>query len=117
MVNQIWREKLQQHSSQLSKTAAYPFYVVGAVMLYGINFPGNYNDVGYIFLYPIYGTPVMVSLFTTGTWQVIYGLEYIMKKEADHIYNENVFKFYTTGSLFIYLCHDLYITVIATYIL
>ena len=67
-MNQIWRDKIHAHQSQLSKTALYPFFIVGSVLFYGVNFPGNYSDVGFVFLYPIYGTVVMTSLFTTGTW-------------------------------------------------
>ena len=73
----------------------YPFLIVGAVMVYGANIPGNYSEVGNIFFYPIYGGPVMSSLFTTGSWQVIYFLEWFMRKETDFVYNEKVFKFFT----------------------
>lgn len=117
IVNEIWSSKLNQHSDYLRSTAIYPFFVIGSIMLYGINLPGNYTDVGFMFFYPIYGSTVMQSLFTTGTWQLIYGLCWLLKKESNKMYNETVFKFYTTGSLFVYLCHDFWITVIATYLI
>lgn len=84
-------------------------------MMYGINMPGNYTDVGFLFFYPIYGSTVVQSLFTTGSWQTIYALVWILEKEANKPYNKEVFNFYAGGSLFIYLCHDLWITVIASY--
>lgn len=101
----------------MSQKAYYPFFVFGSILLYGITLPGCYKDVGFVFFYPIYGHAVIMSLFTTGSWMVIYLADYIMRKEVDHVYNEKFFKFYTVGSLFVYLCHDLWITVIATYIL
>ena len=113
----IWRDKLQQHANKLCKEPWYPFFIIGSVLIYGINLPGLYNDVGFVFFYPIYGGLLPVTLFTMGTWQAIYGIEYFMRTEADYIYNKAFFKFYTVGSLFIYLCHDLWITVIATYII
>jgi hypothetical protein len=59
VVNQVWRDKLNQHSDYLRATSIYPFYVVGAIMIYGVNLPGNYTDVGFMFFYPIYGSTVM----------------------------------------------------------
>lgn len=102
---------------KLSQTAIYPVFVVFSVMIYGANIPGNFTNVGFMFFYPIYGTVTMLTLFTTGTWQVIYMLEWLMRKESDKMYNEKVFKFFTEGSLLVYLCHDLWITVIATFVI
>lgn len=116
LVNQQWRDKLNQHSDYLRSTAIYPFFVIGSIMMYGVNMPGNYTNVGFMFFYPIYGSTVMQSLFTTGTWQIIYGLEWLLKKESNRMYNEEIFKFYTGGSLFVYLCHDFWITVINSYL-
>ena len=115
-MNQSWREQIQERTALLRQTHLYPFFVIGQVMLYGINIPGSYTDVGFIFFYPIYGNPIMLSMFTTGTWQAVYTLDWLMEKETNSIYNEKVFKFYTQGSMFVYLCHDLWITIIATYV-
>ena len=41
IVYQIWREKIQGHCSNYSKSALYPFFVVLSVLFYGVNFPGN----------------------------------------------------------------------------
>ena len=68
IVNQTWRDKLNEHSDYLRSTILYPFFVIGSIMMYGVCLPGTYTDVGFIFFYPIYGTTVMQSLFTTGTW-------------------------------------------------
>mgnify|MGYP006985954472 CR=1 FL=1 len=87
------------------------------MILYVFCVPGTYTDVGFIFFYPLYGNPFIISLFTTGTWESMYILEWIMRKEADYIYNKSFFKAYTAGSLFVYLCHDLWITVIATLVI
>jgi len=116
-VNQIWLDKLDQHSDYLRETAFYPFFVVGSIMVYGMNLPGNYTDVGFMFFYPIYGSTVMQSLFTTGTWQIIYGLCWLLNKECNRTFNDQVFEFFSNGSLFVYLCHDFWITIIATFII
>lgn len=59
----------------------------------------------------------MLTMFTTGTWQILYMADWLMKKEADYIYDKRLFDFFTTGSLFVYLCHDFWITIITVYIL
>lgn len=94
----------------------FPFLVIASVMFYGLAMPGSYKNMGRAFFYPPYGDFLPLSLYTTGTWHTIYGLVWIMRKDANKIYNKKFFKFFTIGSLFIYLCHDLWICVIATFI-
>ena len=48
-----------------------------------------------------------------GTWQVIYYFDYIFYRETNEIFDKYFFDIFTKSSMFIYLCHDLWITVIA----
>jgi hypothetical protein len=116
MVNQIWRSKLHAHSSEVAKSAMFPFLMIGSIAFYVMSMPGSYTNVGRRFFYPNYGDMIMQSIFTTGTWNSIYGLEWIMRKQANYVKNKKVFKFFTTGSLFVYLCHDMWITILSTLI-
>ena len=114
IVNQTWSKKLLQHSDHLRSTPLYPIFVVTSITCaYGINIPGNYTDVGFIFIYPIYSTTVMQSLFTTGTFQVIYAFEWLVAKECNHIFNKEVFDFVSNGSFIVYLSHGLWQNVAA----
>ena len=44
-------------------------------------------------------------------------MEWLAKRELNRPFHEDIFNFYSGGSLFLYLCHDLWITVIATYVI
>lgn len=109
---------MKQHGDHVSKSVVFPFMIIVAILLYGICQPGHYTDqADFLFFYPIYGDPTTLTFFTNGSWIIIYGLEYVMYKEANYVSNKEFFRFFTSGSLFIYLCHDLWITVVATFII
>lgn len=114
MVNQIWQEKLRNNANKVMKSSIYPFMVVGSIATYGLFIPGSTTLPGRVFNYPRYSDFLMQSVYVTGTWHFIYVLTWMMRKESNSIRNKKLFSFFTVGSLFVYLCHDLWITIIMT---
>ena len=49
-----------------------------------------------------------------GTWQIIYFIDYIFYKEANKVFDKYFFDLFTKSSMFIYLCHDLWIKLMAS---
>tara|TARA_B110000285_G_scaffold227125_1_gene287909 strand:- start:203 stop:691 length:489 start_codon:yes stop_codon:yes gene_type:complete len=94
------------------KTGMYPIFIVGTVMLYGIFLPGNYSDVGYMYMYPIYDDTVIQSLFTCGSWVFIYFLTWYSSAEMNSIFDLGLYKYVIGSSMNLYLCHDLWINVV-----
>lgn len=105
----IWQDKMKASMRALQKTAFWPVFIVGGVMLFGIFQPGNYSDVGYMFFFPMYSDTIIQSLFTTGSWLVVYFVNWLMEYECNKIYNANTYKLFTGSSMNAYLCHDLWI--------
>lgn len=64
----VWQEKINARMKELSETMIWPFFIVFSVMMYGVNFPGTTNDVGYLFFYPLYDDTVLQSTYTCGSW-------------------------------------------------
>ena len=111
----IWGIQIDRISFEYDQIAKMPFYplsVVMGVMIYGFLLPGNYTNVGFIFFYPIYGDTFTQSLFTTGTWQIIYFLCWLWKSECNAKFNEGFYKLYTESSMFVYIFHDMWINVL-----
>ena len=64
----IQSDRISFEYDVLADLPIYPLSVVMGVMVYGFFLPGNYTNVGFIFMYPLYGDTFTQSLFTTGTW-------------------------------------------------
>ena len=106
-----WQTKVNNRMRELSETIFWPFFIVFGVMIYGVNFPGTWKDVGYIFFYPIYDDTVIQSQFTCGSWQVIYFITWLTSTLCNQMFDKRTYKFFTGSSMQVYLNHDLWIQV------
>lgn len=108
----IFETRVREFMAAFAKKGYYPIFIVGTVMLYGIFLPGNFSDVGYMFMYPIYDDTVIQSLFTCGSWVFIYFLTWYSAAEMNHIFNLDLYKYVIGSSMNLYICHDLYINLV-----
>ena len=92
---------------------AAPVCLVGAVFVYGVTSPTNQSDVGQLWHYPLYTSHGLQSLYTTGTWLWVYLVVEIASRMINAKFNERIYKFVTESSLYAYLCHYFFITLVA----
>lgn len=55
----MFEKRIKDFMKVFAKTAFFPIFIVGGVMLYGIFLPGNHSDVGYVFMYPAYDNTII----------------------------------------------------------
>ena len=94
----------------------HPFFVGISFFVYGVLHPGNYTEVGYEFFFPIYGNIILNCLFTLGSWQITYFVDFVFWTETNQIFDEKIFKIFSESSMFIYLCHDLWQVLVASFL-
>jgi len=70
----IFEKRIREFMAAMAKTVFFPIFIIGCTMIYGIFLPGNHSDVGIIFSYPIYDSSLIQTLFTSGSWLLIYFL-------------------------------------------
>jgi len=54
IVDQLYFKQMLRTRKTVANTAASPFYIVFAILLYSLSSPQNYSDTGFLFFYPLY---------------------------------------------------------------
>lgn len=109
MCNAVWRAKQTAQTNYLRQTAWWPPIVVSTLSSLAVILPANKSNVGFVFFYPLYGSTAMQTCFTTGSWIMIYSIEFLLAESSNSKYDERVFRAVTSSSMFIYLVHDVWI--------
>lgn len=116
IVDTIYSEDLQYSFDYYSKTALMPFMF----MLWGLNAsvfsPLAYKDENFLFFYPLYNPTWMQSLYTSGSFYIVYLLVWYARKILNHKFNETAYNVFVAGSMWAYLTHYFWIIVCVTYV-
>ena len=95
----------------------YPLFIAATLLFYGVSQPYSSLDVGFMFFYPIYDDTRIQSLFTSGSWLGVFFLCWLLESELNKTFNKKVFKIVVNSSMYTYLAHDFFITVVAFFLL
>ena len=82
------------------------------IFTYGMFVAGPHSNTGFYFVYPMYIFAVDNTFFVIGTWQTIYTLLYIYEMQINAVFDEKWYSLITRSSMFVYIAHDFWQTVI-----
>jgi hypothetical protein len=101
---------------ELGQTILAPMSICGFYILMSFTSPTNHSDTGFLFYYPIYFKFLYQSLYTTGSWQWVYTLVWMMKEYANQKFNDFAYFLIVESSMWAYISHYFFVVVSANYI-
>jgi hypothetical protein len=72
IVDGLYAKQIHKHAKNCKSSPILPFIGLGTIVLYSFTSPMAYDDIGFIFFYPLYTDMLLKCSFTTGTWLWIY---------------------------------------------
>ena len=115
MLDQFYLKDAMKYRSELAQTVLMPLSIGLWYVLYSFTSPTNHSDTGFLFYYPIYYKFTYQSLYTTGTWQWIYMLTWLMEATSNQKFNERLYDLIVGSSMWAYISHYFFIVLVSNY--
>ena len=115
MLDQFYLKDAMKYRSELAQTILMPLSIGLWYVLYSFTSPTNHSDTGFLFYYPIYYKFTYQSLYTTGTWQWIYMLTWLMEATSNQKFNERIYDLIVGSSMWAYISHYFFIVLVSNY--
>ena len=115
MLDQFYLKDAMKYRSELAQTILCPLSIGMWYVLYSFTSPTNHSDTGFMFYYPIYYKFTYQSLYTTGTWQWIYMLVWLMEATSNQKYNDKLYDLIVGSSMWAYISHYFFIVLVSNY--
>ena len=106
IIFKVWQDQINVATLYIKSTVFIVFIVIANTCLYGLLLPGNKQDTGFLFVYPIYMNFWDNVLFVIGSWQCLYCIMWFYENQINQKFDPKIYNLVNRSSMFCYVAHD-----------
>lgn len=84
--------------------------------IYGILWASTDLYQGHFVVYPFYLDTAQRALMVTGSWLYMYCVIWVGETQLNHKFDEHVLNFVSRTSMYVFISHDIFCTILVTFI-